>query len=231
MLSPGDVVSYLEMCAPFGVNLQRGMNYRIRDGESLILMSQRSGAPYQDRVEQDGRIIIYEGHDLPRTSSGPNPKTVDQPEFQPNGKPTQNGLFAEAARKFKDGIAAPERVRVFEKIRNGIWAYNGVFELIDSWREKSSSRNVFKIKLQLVGDVPFSGGSRSVYLEHDRVIPTHIKLEVWKRDKGCCVRCGSSKNLHFDHIIPYSLGGSSKATENIQLLCAKHNLEKHDAIQ
>jgi hypothetical protein len=160
------------------------MNYRIRDGESLILMSQRSGAPY--------------------------PKTVDQPEFQPNGKPTQNGLFAEAARKFKDGIAAPERVRVFEKIRNGIWAYNGVFELIDSWREKSSSRNVFKFKLQLVGDVPFSGGSRSVYLEHDRVIPTHIKLEVWKRDKGCCVRCGSSKNLHFDHIIPYSLGGSSK---------------------
>jgi 5-methylcytosine-specific restriction endonuclease McrA len=37
--------------------------------------------------------------------------------------------------------------------------------------------------------------------------------------------------LHFDHIIPYSLGGSSKDAENIQLLCAKHNLEKHDAIQ
>ncbi|MGB7149715.1 MAG: HNH endonuclease [Terriglobales bacterium] len=231
MLSPGDVISYLEMCAPFGVNLQRGMNYRIRNGESLILMSQRSGAPYQDRVEQDGRIIIYEGHDLPRTISVPNPKTIDQPEFQPNGRPTQNGLFAEAARKFKDGTASPERVRVFEKIRNGIWTYNGVFELIDSWREKSSARNVFKFKLQLVGDVPFSDGSRSVYLEHDRVIPTHIKLEVWKRDKGCCVRCGSSKNLHFDHIIPYSLGGSSKAAENIQLLCAKHNLEKHDSIQ
>jgi hypothetical protein len=231
MLSAGDVVSYLEMCAPFGVNLQRGMNYQIRNGESLILMSQRSGAPYQDRVEQDGRIIIYEGHDLPRTISVPNPKIIDQPEFQPNGRPTQNGLFAEAARKFKDGSAAPERVRVFEKIRNGIWTYNGVFELIDSWREKSASRNVFKFKLQLVGDVPFSEGSRNAYVEHDRVIPTHIKLEVWKRDKGCCVRCGSSKNLHFDHIIPYSLGGSSKATENIQLLCAKHNLEKHDAIQ
>jgi hypothetical protein len=231
MLSPGDVISYLEMCAPFGVNLQRGMNYRIRDGESLILMSQRSGAPYQDRVEQDGRIIIYEGHDLPRTRGVVNPKIVDQPEFQPNGKPTQNGLFAEAARKFKEGIFPPERVRVFEKIRDGIWVYNGVFELIDSWQEKSGSRKVFKFKLQLVGDVPFSERSRSVSLEHDRVIPTHVKLEVWKRDKGCCVRCGSSKNLHFDHIIPYSLGGSSKESENIQLLCAKHNLEKHDAIQ
>jgi hypothetical protein len=231
MLSAGDVISYLEMCAPFGVNLQRGMNYRIRDGESLILMSQRSGAPYQDRVEHDGQIVIYEGHDLPRTRGAVDPKTVDQPEFQPNGKPTQNGLFAEAARRVKDGTAAPERVRVFEKIRTGIWVYNGVFELIDSWQEKSGSRKVFKFKLQLVGDVPFSERSRSVSLDHDRVIPTHVKLEVWKRDKGCCVRCGSSKNLHFDHIIPYSLGGSSKDAENIQLLCAKHNLEKHDAIQ
>jgi hypothetical protein len=92
MLSPGDVISYLDMCAPFGVNLQRGMNYRIRNGERLILMSQRSGAPYQDRVEQDGRIILYEGHDRPRRSGGVDPKIVDQPGFQPNGKPTQNGL-------------------------------------------------------------------------------------------------------------------------------------------
>jgi len=207
------------------------MNYRIRDGESLILMSQRSGAPYEDRVEQDGRIIIYEGHDLPRTSGVADPKKIDQPEVQPNGKPTQNGLFADAARKFKGGAAAPERVSVFEKIRNGIWAYNGVFELIDSWQETSGFRKVFKFKLQLVGDVPFSERTRSISLEHDRVIPTHIKLEVWKRDKGCCVTCGSPKNLHFDHIIPYSLGGSSKAAENIQLLRAKHNLEKHDAIQ
>ena len=230
MLSPGDVISYLEMCAPFGVNLQRGMNYRIRDCESLILMSQRSGAPYQDRVEQDGRIIIYEGHDVPRTRGIVDPKIIDQPEFQPNGKPTQNGLFAQAARSFKAGAPA-ERVRVFEKIRDGIWVYNGVFELIDSWQEKSGRRKVFKFKLQLVGDVPFSERSRSVSVEHDRVIPTHVKLEVWKRDKGCCVKCGSSKNLHFDHIIPYSLGGSSKDGENIQLLCAKHNLEKHDTIQ
>ena len=231
MLSPGDIISYLEMCAPFGVNLQRGMNFRIRDGESLILMSQRSGAPYQDRVEQDGRIIIYEGHDLPRTSGVVDPKVFNQPEFQPNGKPTQNGLFAQAAKRYKDGTALAERVRVFEKIRNGIWVYNGVFELVDSWQEKSRSREVFKFKLQLVGDVPFSERSSTTSLEHDRVIPTLVKLEVWKRDKGCCVTCGSSKNLHFDHIIPYSLGGSSKDAENIQLLCARHNLEKHDAIQ
>jgi len=231
MLSPGDVVSYLEMCALFRASLQRGMNYHIRDGESLILMSQRPGAPYHDRVEEDGRIIIYEGHDVRRSSHVANPKIVDQPEYEPNGRPTQNGLFAEAARRFSNGTAPAERVRVFEKIRDGIWAYNGVFELIDSWQEASGCRKVFKFRLRLVGDVPFSRSSRAEPTEHDRVIPTQIKLEVWKRDKGCCVKCGSSKNLHFDHIIPYSLGGSSKAAENIQLLCAKHNLEKHDTIQ
>ena len=115
MLSPGDIISYLEMCTPFGVNLQRGMNYRIIDGESLILMSQRPGAPYEDRLEEGGRVIIYEGHDLPRTGSSPDPKNVDQPETQPKGRLTQNGLFATAAKRFKEGVAHAERVRVFEK--------------------------------------------------------------------------------------------------------------------
>jgi 5-methylcytosine-specific restriction endonuclease McrA len=57
------------------------------------------------------------------------------------------------------------------------------------------------------------------------------KLEVWKRDKGRCVQCGSSDNLHFDHIIPYTKGGSSLVAENIQLLCARHNIAKKDKIE
>ncbi|MGD0824075.1 MAG: hypothetical protein ABR908_05795, partial [Terriglobales bacterium] len=68
-------------------------------------MSRRLGAPYEDRIEEDGRIIIYEGHDL-RRKSGIDPKALDQPEFEPSGKPTQNGLFAGAARKFKAGSAS-----------------------------------------------------------------------------------------------------------------------------
>ena len=63
------------------------------------------------------------------------------------------------------------------------------------------------------------------------MIPSHVMLEVWKRDSGKCIKCGSTENLHFDHIIPYSRGGSSLVAENIQLLCAKHNLAKHDRIE
>jgi len=40
-------------------------------------------------------------------------------------------------------------------------------------------------------------------------IPEHVRLFVWRRDKGQCVRCGSRERLEFDHIIPVVAGGSS----------------------
>ena len=221
------------MCDLYSMSLQRGMNFRIRDSESLILMSVRPGAPYEDRVEQGGRIVVYEGHDAAKRKDGPDPKFIDQPEFQPNGRLTQNGLFMQAVRRFKSGEAAAEKVRIFEKIKDGIWVYNGLFDLIDGWQETNERRQVFKFQLRLLDEVG-EGAVPPVlqsYVENDRVIPSAVKLEVWKRDQGCCVLCGSKENLHFDHIIPYSQGGSSKNPANIQILCAKHNLAKRDKIQ
>jgi len=57
-----------------------------------------------------------------------------------------------------------------------------------------------------------------------------VKVEVWRRDRGQCVQCGSTRNLHFDHDIPFSKGGSSLTAANVRLLCAKHNLAKSDKI-
>jgi 5-methylcytosine-specific restriction endonuclease McrA len=51
--------------------------------------------------------------------------------------------------------------------------------------------------------------------ERRRIIPTDIKLEVWKRDNGKCVTCGASDELHFDHILPFSKGGTSVKVENV----------------
>jgi hypothetical protein len=104
MFQPGDVISYLDMCRKEEVNLQRGMNFRLRGGMSVILMSFRPGAPYADRIEENGKTLIYEGHDIPSFRDGPKPKSVDQSQKNPGGGLTQNGLFYEAARKYKQNL-------------------------------------------------------------------------------------------------------------------------------
>jgi 5-methylcytosine-specific restriction endonuclease McrA len=60
-------------------------------------------------------------------------------------------------------------------------------------------------------------------------IPDDVKLLVWSRDGGACVKCGTTKELHFDHIIPYARGGSDAAA-NIQILCRSCNLAKSDRL-
>jgi 5-methylcytosine-specific restriction endonuclease McrA len=124
----------------------------------------------------------------------------------------------------------PERVRVYEKIRAGIWSYNGVFHLVDSWREKDEFRNVFKFRLIAVeGDEDFAVRPQG-NIRRRRVIPSSVKLAVWKRDGGKCTMCGATDELHFDHDLPWSKGGTSITEENVQLLCARHNIGKRDRI-
>jgi len=60
-------------------------------------------------------------------------------------------------------------------------------------------------------------------------IPDDVKMYVWKRDGGKCLKCGSQEKLEFDHIIPLSKGGSNTA-RNILLLCETCNRSKGDSI-
>jgi hypothetical protein len=60
-------------------------------------------------------------------------------------------------------------------------------------------------------------------------IEEEVRIFVWQRDNGCCVKCGSQERLEFDHVIPVSKGGSSTA-RNIQILCERCNREKGDSI-
>jgi hypothetical protein len=203
------------------------MAFRIATTHSVLLMSRRRGAPYTDQVLDDGRVIVYERHDAPKSASNPSPKTVDQPLVKKSGRPTQNGLFFEAA------SAKTEFVRVYEKLHQGVWVYNGLFLLVDAWQEPSAGRTVVKLRLEQASETadrdvrPAERQER----ERSRVIPSHVKLEVWTRDAGRCVLCGSTQDLHFDHEIPYSRGGASDTVENIRILCAKHNLEKSGRIE
>jgi hypothetical protein len=203
----------MEMRSREGLSLQRGMNFNATPTHSIVLSSHRPGAP-------------YEGHDEHRTRDTPNPKQLDQPLHSKNGKLTQNGLFHEAAQAYIRSAKPPVRVRVYEKIKDGIWSYNGLFQLVDSWTGTSGGRRVFKFKLHSIPDEESDVTADLSESEQRRIIPSHVKLAVWKRDKGACVECGSKINLHLDHILPFSKGGTSETEANIQLLCMKHNIQK-----
>jgi hypothetical protein len=76
-----------------------------------------------------------------------------------------------------------------------------------------------------------STGSAVTRDGHTRKIPSDVRVAVWARDGGRCAKCESTQNLHFDHIIPFSKGGSSSDVNNIQILCARCNQKKRDLIQ
>jgi hypothetical protein len=231
-----EVLSYRELAQQEGP-VVRGMNYRFQNKPySVLLMSVREDAPYNDGFDKDGRLI-YEGEDISarrdlRHDKKSDPKKLDQPMFTNSGALTNNGIFFQAAEDFKlKRRVEPETVRVYEKLQVGVWSDKGWFDLIDSEvrYSKEEERKVFKFILQPKG-AEFKTALEKEEFEFSRRIPTIVKREVWERDKGKCIECGSTNDLHFDHVIPWSKGGSSLDPKNVQLLCGKHNLQKSDKI-
>jgi HNH endonuclease len=219
------LVSYLDMCRREGAGLRRGMHFGLGGTYSVLLMSVQPRAPYQDRIAADGTTLIYEGHDELKSIAVPHPKAVDQPLRTAYGTPTQNAKFHQAAQAYKLGQQSPERVRIYEKCRPGLWLYRGLFHLVDSWQESDGKRQVCKFKLVVV-DGQDDEQPPMLPPRLRRSIPRAIKIAVWQRDGGKCVVCGGTKKLQFDHIVPISKGGTSNTVDNIQLLCARHNLAK-----
>ncbi len=227
------ILSYREMCDHEKVQtLQRGMNFRLSSNYSVILMSQRKNAPYNDKILDDGFSIEYEGHDVPKTGDIKDPKGHDQPRITNTGSLTQNGKFALAVEKYKQREQEAEIIRVYEKLLNGIWSEKGFFKLVDYNIISHNNRKVFRFILEEteinISDEKVSENKLKI---RSRIIPTEVKKEVWKRDNGRCVICGSKDELHFDHDLPYSKGGTSIKVENVKILCARHNLMKSDKIQ
>ena len=65
---------------------------------------------------------------------------------------------------------------------------------------------------------------------HRHSIPSDLRKIIWNRDGGKCVRCGSDRELEYDHIIPVTKGGST-TEKNLELLCSTCNRSKFDKIE
>ena len=88
---------------------------------------------------------------------------------------------------------------------------------------------ISQIRALLTSDL-FAASSDQNSATAERIpIPIEVQREVWRRDQGRCVQCGSQLRLEFDHVIPVSRGGSN-TVRNIQLLCESCNRAKSNNI-
>lgn len=84
-----------------------------------------------------------------------------------------------------------------------------------------------EIRLKLVGYASdFVHKENTVYQKAGvRRSKITARARVFNRDGNKCLKCGSTKRLTIDHILPLSLGGSNKQF-NLQTLCRSCNQEK-----
>jgi hypothetical protein len=114
-----------------------------------------------------------------------------------------------------------------------LWTYRDEVLRVDSTRDKAmealqikhyvltrdSDRKKLQRRVEFLENLPEPA---SISREP---IPENVRLFVWQRDKGQCVKCSSREKLEFDHIIPVIAGGSN-TERNIQLLCEPCNRSK-----
>lgn len=115
------------------------------------------------------------------------------------------------------------------------WAYRGVSVLVKGAEALTPEQIQLEVKHAVMRhDKRFDRLHREIeaFENLDRAdvarrerIPDTVRLFVWQRDQGKCVKCGSSEKLEFDHVIPIAKGGSN-TERNIQLLCESCNRSK-----
>lgn len=100
----------------------------------------------------------------------------------------------------------------------------GIWQELQAWVEgynRSAPAEPYSLAVQFQtpeAPLPFERTTRTT-------IPVNVRTEVWRRDGGKCVVCGTKHNLEFDHIIPIARGGATTA-KNLQLLCQSCNQRK-----
>jgi len=127
---------------------------------------------------------------------------------------------------FNGQIEYVDKLFLLEKVHN--YSNDEAEELYDASRKEAKKAKLSEVKRKIsqkaqetYGNIPSDDERKS--------IPDEVKMYVWQRDRGKCVKCGSQKNLEYDHDIPVSKGGGNTA-RNIRILCENCNRTKSNNI-
>jgi len=163
------------------------------------LFSKRREEDRQRLREQEVRRKQEEEQKRLRLLEHPEPEIKDQSERLPPEEP-ENWLRELEQYRHEKGQRKHQQER-------------SQLEQLKNRRTESRSEEELQAKADEPGALATSLGQTSQDL-----IPEAVRNEVWRRDRGRCVICGSKENLAFDLLNSDSEGGSSPA-RNLHLLC------------
>lgn len=103
------------------------------------------------------------------------------------------------------------------------------FEILEAENKKKEKERLRTLRSEIEKELSESGEINNLLESKRERIPQDVMDMVWNRDGGKCLLCGKSEKLEFDHIIPFSKGGSN-TYRNLQLLCENCNRVKSNNI-
>ncbi len=122
---------------------------------------------------------------------------------------------------------------------DGVWVYKDKVLFTDIQKDLASQEDLLRMRHFLVKKEKelnkiakeveaFENFDKTQSAKREK-IPDNVRLFVWQRDEGKCVKCSKKERLEFDHIIPVVEGGAN-TERNVQLLCESCNRSKGKSI-
>ena len=137
---------------------------------------------------------------------------------------------AQAAALLRAQQETPVALLTDEETRRTWWMFRDDFYWEDEGYDERAVKALLLERLaqkdrRLQRAVAFMEQTEALESPARAAIADEVRIFVWNRDGGRCVRCGSKQRLEFDHFIPVALGGANTA-RNLQLLCETCNRSK-----
>ena len=132
-----------------------------------------------------------------------------------------------------------KQLEVPVNVQDRIWVYRNSIVQVDFPNDPNPDELALRIKhlvlkenkalLKIKREVEALENTGRISSPRRERIPEDVRMYVWQRDEGRCIKCGNRERLEYDHIIPVVEGGGYTA-RNIQLLCETCNRQKGKSI-